>query len=117
MRTLLLPLSFLVLAGSAAVVQRQRLSLDPGRRIVHGDPPGAEQPDGGILALDNADLQDHDPSQSDRRLAYNGHGLAIVRAGGPGVLRLTATSPRRTPAGVAIRVLGGRPTPVVPPAR
>ncbi len=45
---------------------------------------------GSIVALDNADLQDHDLYQSDRRHAFNGRGLAILRAARPGTLRLTA---------------------------
>ena len=39
---------------------------------------------GSIVALDNADLQDHDPYQADRRHAFNGRGLAILRAGAAG---------------------------------
>lgn len=45
---------------------------------------------GSIVALDNADLQDHDPYQSDHRRAFNGRGLAILRAAGRGLLRVTA---------------------------
>ena len=45
---------------------------------------------GSILALDNADLQDHDPYQTDHRHAFNGRGLAILRAVGRGPLRVTA---------------------------
>ncbi len=47
---------------------------------------------GSIVALDNADMRDHDPYQSDRRHAFNGLGLAILRAAQPGPLRLTASA-------------------------
>jgi len=44
------------------------------------------------VALDNADLRDHDPYRSDRRHAFNGRGLAILRAPMPGLLHLTASA-------------------------
>jgi beta-galactosidase len=47
---------------------------------------------GSIMALDNGDMRDHDPYQSDRRHAFNGLGLAILRAAQPGLLRLTASA-------------------------
>ncbi len=47
---------------------------------------------GSIVALDNADMRDHDPYRSDRRHAFNGLGLAILRAAQPGLLRLTASA-------------------------
>ena len=47
---------------------------------------------GSILALDNADLSDHDPYRTDRRRAFNGRGLAILSASRPGVLRLSASA-------------------------
>lgn len=52
---------------------------------------------GSILALDNADLRDHDPYRSDRRPAYDGRGLAIVSASRPGSLNLTAEVPGPAP--------------------
>jgi beta-galactosidase len=45
---------------------------------------------GGIVVLDNADLSDHDPYRTDRRRAFNGRGLAILRPTGAGPLRVTA---------------------------
>ena len=49
-----------------------------------GDLVRFEVTGGGILALDNGDLQDHAPYRSDRRHAFNGRGLAIVSAARPG---------------------------------
>ncbi len=72
---------------------------------------------GTVVALDNADLRDHDPYQSDQRHAFNGRGLAILRAGGPGVLRLTASADGLREASAAIAVRSGEATAVVPPAR
>ena len=47
---------------------------------------------GRIIALDNADLQDHDPYQSTSRRAFNGRGLAILRPAGRGAMRVTAAA-------------------------
>lgn len=62
---------------------------------------------GSILALDNADLRDHDPYRSDRRHAFNGRGLAIVRAAQAGQLRLSASAGGLRDASVAIVVRAG----------
>jgi beta-galactosidase len=72
---------------------------------------------GSIVALDNADLQDHDPYQSDHRHAFNGRGLAILRATQPGLLTLTASANGLRGASVTIRVRAGDAPPAVPPAR
>jgi beta-galactosidase len=73
---------------------------------------------GSILALDNADLQDHDPYRSDRRRAFNGRGLAIVRAAQAGTLRLTAAADGLRDAGVTIQVRrSGGTEAAVPAAR
>jgi beta-galactosidase len=72
---------------------------------------------GEILALDNANLQDHDPYRADRRHAFNGRGLAILRAALPGVLRLTAGADGLREASVTIVVRRGEAPEVVPPAR
>ena len=72
---------------------------------------------GTIVALDNADLLDHDPYPSDRRHAFNGRGLAILRATQPGLLRLTASAAGLREASVTIQVRKGDALPVVPPAR
>jgi beta-galactosidase len=58
---------------------------------------------GDIVALDNANLRDFDPYQSDQRRAFNGRGLAIVRAAQPGLLRLTASADGLRSATVTIR--------------
>jgi len=47
---------------------------------------------GSIVALDNGNLQDHEPYQSTNRRAFNGQGLAIIRPVGPGTIRVTATA-------------------------
>jgi beta-galactosidase len=47
---------------------------------------------GSVIALDNGDLQDHEPYQSPSRRAFNGRGLAILRPAGRGALRVTATA-------------------------
>lgn len=72
---------------------------------------------GTILALDNADLQDHDPYRSDRRRAFNGRGLAIVRAAQPGPITLTASADGLRPASVTMQVLRGDPPAAIPAAR
>jgi beta-galactosidase len=71
---------------------------------------------GAIVALDNADLQNHDPYRSDRRRAFNGRGLAILR-GAPGLLTLAASANGLRGASVTIRVEPGVPAPAVPAAR
>jgi beta-galactosidase len=72
---------------------------------------------GSILALDNADLQNHDPYQSDRRRAFNGRGLAIVRATAPGALRLSASADGLPSASVSVTVVRGNAAEVVPAVR
>ena len=72
---------------------------------------------GSIVALDNADHQDHDPYQSDHRHAYNGRGLAILRAATPGMIRLTAHADGLREASVTIVVQKGVAPATVPPAR
>jgi beta-galactosidase len=72
---------------------------------------------GSILALDNADLQDHDPYGSDRRRAFNGRGLAYLRAAQPGALRVTAAADGLLSASVTIQVRPGEAPPAIPAAR
>jgi beta-galactosidase len=69
---------------------------------------------GSILALDNADLRDHDPYRSDRRHAFNGRGLAILRAREPGLLRLSASADGLSPASVRVRVVRGLERETIP---
>jgi beta-galactosidase len=72
---------------------------------------------GSVVALDNADLRDHDPYRSDRRRAFNGRGLAILRAAQPGALRVTARADGLRDATVTIVVVRGEAREEVPPAR
>jgi len=71
----------------------------------------------GILTLDNADLLDHDAFRSDRRHAFNGRGLAILRAPQPERLGLTASADGLRPASVSVQVVRGHAPEVIPPAR
>jgi beta-galactosidase len=71
---------------------------------------------GSILALDNADLRDHDPYRSDRRRAYDGRGLAIVSASRPGSIHLTASGDGLRPARVTLQVMRGDRPGAVPTA-
>jgi beta-galactosidase len=72
---------------------------------------------GTIVALDNADLRDHDPYRSDRRHAFNGRGLAILRAAAPGSLAVTASADGLKGASVTIVVRRGTAPEAVPAAR
>jgi beta-galactosidase len=72
---------------------------------------------GDILALDNADLQDRGSYGEGRRHAFNGRGLAIVRAAQPGVLRLDASADGLRPASVSVQVLRGAAMATIPAAR
>jgi beta-galactosidase len=71
---------------------------------------------GSILALDNANLGDHDLYRSDQRRAFNGRGQAIVRGTEPGLLRLTASAGGLGPASVSLRVVRGEMPEAVPAA-
>jgi beta-galactosidase len=72
---------------------------------------------GSILALDNGDLRDHDPYRSDHRRAFNGRGLAILRAAQPGLLDLTVSVAGLPPARVRVPVVRGDAPDTVPAAR
>jgi beta-galactosidase len=72
---------------------------------------------GTIVALDNADMRDRDPYRSESRRAFNGRGLAILRAAQPGALRLTATADGLPPASVSVHVIQGSAPPAIPAAR
>jgi beta-galactosidase len=72
---------------------------------------------GSIVALDNADQQDHDPYQTDHRHAFNGRGLAILRAVQPGELRVTAAAAGLREASLTILVRNGNAPPPIPAAR
>ena len=72
---------------------------------------------GSIVALDNADMRDHDPYRSDSRRAFNGRALAILRAAGPGVLRVTVSADGLRDASVSLQVVRGIAPEAVLPAR
>jgi beta-galactosidase len=72
---------------------------------------------GDLLALDNADLQDQSGYRTGQRRAFNGRGLAIVRATKPGLVRVDASADGLRSASVTVRVVPGRATPIVPAAR
>lgn len=63
---------------------------------------------GTILAVDNANLQDLEPYQADRRRAFNGRGLAYVRSAQPGRLTVTATADGLRGGSVIVFVNRGR---------
>ena len=69
---------------------------------------------GTILVVDNADLRDLAPYRADRRRAFNGRGLAILRAKKPGVLRVSASADGVRPASVRIASRSGPVTEAVP---
>jgi beta-galactosidase len=71
---------------------------------------------GSILALDNADLADHDPNRADRRRVFNGRGLAILGATQLGVLRLIASADGLAPGSVSLQVVRGEAPRAVPAA-
>jgi beta-galactosidase len=71
---------------------------------------------GNILVVDNANLQDLTPYRSDRRQAFTGRGLVIVRAQEPGVLRVSATADGLTPRSVSVQVVRGAVVETVPSA-
>jgi beta-galactosidase len=73
--------------------------------------------DGTIVALDNADLQNHEPYRTDRRRVFNGRGLAILRAVRPGLLHLRAEADGLPPATASVTVIPAALPVAVPPAR
>jgi beta-galactosidase len=72
---------------------------------------------GDLLALDNADLQDQSGYRTGQRRAFNGRGLAIVRATKPGLVRVDVSADGLRPAGITLHVVPGRATAIVPAAR
>jgi beta-galactosidase len=72
---------------------------------------------GRLVALDNGDLRDHEPYQSDSVHAFDGRGLAILRAARPGVLRVTATAGGLREASATVVVRAGAAPEAVPAAR
>lgn len=72
---------------------------------------------GSILVVDNANLADREPYRSDRRQAFNGRGLAILRAAQPGAIVLTAGADGLPPASVTVQAVRGRAPEAIPPVR
>jgi beta-galactosidase len=72
---------------------------------------------GAIVALESADLRDHDPYRSDRRHAFNGRGLAILHATAPGALAVAAGADGLNGASATIVVRRREAPEAVPPAR
>ena len=72
---------------------------------------------GSLVALDNADMRDHDPYRTDRRHAFNGRGLAILHATHPGVLSVSASAAGLRPASLNVQVMREVELPSVPAAR
>lgn len=71
----------------------------------------------GTVLLDNGDLRDLEPYRPEQRHAFNGRGLAILRAARPGTLALTATADGLRSMTVSVMVAGSPPQDVIPPAR
>jgi beta-galactosidase len=72
---------------------------------------------GTMIVVDNANLQDLEPYQADRRRAFNGRGLAYVKSRQPGRLTVTAAAGSLAGSSITIVVREGRPVNAVPPAR
>ncbi len=68
---------------------------------------------GSIVALDNGDLENHEPYREDHRAAFNGRGLAIVRAASAGVLRITVSATGLKPATLVLHVVPRIPAAVI----
>jgi beta-galactosidase len=71
---------------------------------------------GKVLVVDNANLRDLEPYRPDHRRAFNGRGLAILRSGDSGMLRVTASSVGMRPASVKVQVVRGATPMTLPPA-
>ena len=72
---------------------------------------------GTVLVVDNANLRDLEPYRPDGRRAFNGRGLAIVRATAPGATAVTASGDGLRPATIRVQVVRGDLPSVIPPAR
>ena len=72
---------------------------------------------GKLLLVDNANLQDLDPYSCDHRHAFNGRGLAILRAEQPGALRVSVSGGGLQPASLTLQVVRGAAIERVPAAR
>ncbi|HXY19029.1 MAG TPA: glycoside hydrolase family 2 TIM barrel-domain containing protein [Gemmatimonadales bacterium] len=72
---------------------------------------------GNVLVVESGNLQDHDPYRSDRRHAFEGRGLAILRASQPGALQVSATADGLHGATVTVAVRAAAAPPAIPAAR
>lgn len=72
---------------------------------------------GTSLLVDNANLQDLDPYRPDRRRAFNGRALVILKPTAPGQLRLTVSSDGLPAGSLTVPVVRGSGPEVVPPSR
>jgi beta-galactosidase len=72
---------------------------------------------GRVLLLDNADLRDLEPYGTSSRRAFNGRGLAILRAAQPGVLRFTAAADGLPAATLSVPVVRSVMPETIPAAR
>ena len=72
---------------------------------------------GKVLVVDNANLLDLHPYRADQRRAFSGRGLAILNAGKPGALRVTASSPGLRSSSVRVQVMSGAVLQTLPAAR
>ncbi|MGD8279016.1 MAG: glycoside hydrolase family 2 TIM barrel-domain containing protein, partial [Gemmatimonadota bacterium] len=68
---------------------------------------------GDIVALDNGDLRDHTAYRTDHKRAFNGRGLAILRAREPGTIRVTAAAAGLADGIIEIVVAEGDPVPAI----
>jgi len=67
---------------------------------------------GKLIAVDSGNVVSTEPFNADRRFAYQGRCIAIVRATGAGAIQLTATVAGLDTASVAIEAGGSEPDPV-----
>ena len=72
---------------------------------------------GSLVVLDNADMRDLEPYRSGSRRAFNGRGMAIVRAAEPGALTLTAGADGLRAASLTVHAIRGHPPAAIPAAR
>jgi beta-galactosidase len=76
-----------------------------GRLVMTAENRVSFQVDGAaaIVGVGNGNPSDHDPERADRRNAFNGHCLAVIRAGEhAGTVRVTASSPGLKPATITL---------------
>ena len=72
---------------------------------------------GTSLVVDNANLQDLDPYRPDRRHAFNGRALVILKATSPGQLQVTVNADGLQAGRITVPVVRGAVPPVIPPSR